>query len=245
MLTRLEGKHVLVTGGGTGIGEGVAKAMTREGCRVVICGRREPQLRSVAESATGPVPVRYRCCDLSRREQVVELRDWLAAEKAEPEIVVNCAGTNIPRRSMAEVDPDEFDRVLAINATGTFNLLHALLPAMRRRRDGLIINIVSVAGRRVFLPAGVPYSASKFAQAAIGSFVNFEVAAEGVRVTNIYPGEVNTPILDQRPVVPSAEQRAQMLQPEDLGDLVVSLARLPGRALVSEVVITPTYMPQG
>jgi NADP-dependent 3-hydroxy acid dehydrogenase YdfG len=133
---------------------------------------------------------------------------------------------------------------LAINATGTFNLLHAVLPAMRQRKDGLIINIVSVAGRRVFLPAGVPYSASKFAQAAIGSFVNFEVAAEGVRVTNIYPGEVNTPILDQRPVVPSAEQRAQMLQPEDLGELVVGLARMPARTLVSEVVITPTYMPQ-
>jgi len=244
MPTKLDKKNVLVTGGGSGIGEGIARALADEGCRVVICGRRAPLLQSVAASIEAQCPVRYRACDISNRQAVRDLCDWLAEEESEPDIVVNCAGTNVPKRSMADVDPDEFDRVLAINATGTFNLLHAVLPAMRRRKDGLIINVVSVAGRRVFLPAGVPYSASKYAQAAIGSFVNFEVAAEGVRVTNIYPGEVNTPILDQRPVVPSAEQRAQMLQPEDFGELVVGLARMPARTLVSEVVITPTYMPQ-
>jgi NAD(P)-dependent dehydrogenase (short-subunit alcohol dehydrogenase family) len=241
---KLEGKNVLITGGGSGIGKGVARALADEGCRVVICGRRGSLLQSVAASIDAKCPVRHRACDISNRQAVRDLCDWLRTEKAEPDIVVNCAGINVPKRSMEDVDPEEFDRVLAINATGTFNLLHAVLPAMRQRKDGLIINIVSVAGRRVFLPAGVPYSASKFAQAAIGSFVNFEVAAEGVRVTNIYPGEVNTPILDQRPVVPSAEQRAQMLQPEDLGELVVGLARMPARTLVSEVVITPTYMPQ-
>lgn len=241
---KLEGRNALVTGGGSGIGEGVARALAAEGCRVVICGRRESLLQSVAASIHAQFPVRYHACDISSRPAIRTLCDWLRTENAEPELLVNCAGTNIRKRSMADVDPEEFDRVLAINATGTFNLMHALLPGMRRRKNGLIINMVSVAGRRVFLPAGAPYSASKFAQAAIGSFVNFEVAAEGVRVTNIYPGEVDTPILEQRPVMPSAEQRAQMLQPEDFGLLVVGLARLPARALVSEVVITPTYMPQ-
>ena len=142
------------------------------------------------------------------------------------------------------MDPAVCDRVMAINATGAFHVMHAALPGMRARGDGLIINIVSVAGRRVFPLAGAPYSASKFAQAALGSFVNAEAAGEGVRVTNIYPGEVNTPILDQRPEPPPPAQRVKMLQPEDFGGLVATIARLPKRALVSDLVITPTYMPQ-
>lgn len=241
---KLQGKKVLVTGGGSGIGLGIARALAAEGCELVLCGRREPILRQAAESIPGPPPARWRACDVADRAAVRALFNTLSGEGFEPDILVVSAGANVARRTMADVDPDDFDRLLGINATGAFNVMHAALPAMRRRRDGLIINIVSVAGRRVFPLAGVPYSASKFAQAAIGSFVNSEVAAEGVRVTNIYPGEVNTPILEKRPVMPPPEQRALMLQPEDFGDLVVSIARLPARALVSDVVITPAYMPQ-
>jgi len=241
---RLQGKQALITGGGSGIGLGIAKALAAEGCAVVLCGRRESVLRKAAESIQSPSPVQWKLCDVSDRQAVNALFAVLTADKCEPDIVVNSAGSNILKRSMADVDPEDFDRLMAINATGTFNVMHAALPAMRKRHDGLVINIVSVAGRRVFPLAGVPYSASKFAQAAIGSFVNAEVAGEGVRVTNIYPGEVNTPILEKRPVMPPAEQRAKMLQPEDFGDLVVTIARLPARALVSDLVITPTYMPQ-
>jgi NAD(P)-dependent dehydrogenase (short-subunit alcohol dehydrogenase family) len=241
---RLHGKKVLVTGGGSGIGLGIARALAAEGCHLAICGRREPALREAAESISGPSAVRWRTCDVADRPAVRALFDWLMTERLEPDILVLSAGANVLRRTMADMDPEDFDRLMAINATGAFNVMHSALPAMRRRRDGLIFNIVSVAGRRIFPLAGVPYSASKFAQAAIGSFVNSEVAAEGVRVTNIYPGEVNTPILEKRPVMPPPEQRAVMLQPEDFGELVVSIARLPPRALVSEVVITPSYMPQ-
>ena len=118
MPTKLEGKSVLVTGGGSGIGEGAAKALAKEGCQVVICGRREPMLRSVASSVDARFPMRYRVCDVSDREAVRGLCDWLASEKADPDIVVNAAGTNVPKRSMADVDPEEFDRVMAINTTG-------------------------------------------------------------------------------------------------------------------------------
>jgi NAD(P)-dependent dehydrogenase (short-subunit alcohol dehydrogenase family) len=241
---KLQGRKVLVTGGGSGIGLGIAKALAAEGCQLVICGRREPILRQASESIPGPSPTMWRVCDVADRPAVRTMFEELAAEGFEPDILVLSAGANIARRTMADIDPDDFDRLMAINATGIFNVMHAALPAMRRRHDGLIINIVSVAGRRVFPLAGVPYSASKFAQAALGAFVNSEAAAEGVRVTNIYPGEVNTPILEKRPVMPPPEQRALMLQPEDFGELVVSIARLPARALVSELVITPAYMPQ-
>lgn len=243
---KLSGKNVLVTGGGTGIGLGIARSLAAEGARVVICGRRETVLAEAAASISGAAetPVRWRRCDVSDRAAVLALFDWLKAEGAEPDVIVHAAGANIVKRSMADMDPADFDRIVSINATGSFNIMHTALPAMRARRDGLIINIVSVAGRRIFPLSGAPYSASKFAQAALGSFVNSEAAGDGVRVTNIYPGEVNTPILEKRPVMPPPEQRARMLQPEDFGELVLAIVRLPARALVSDVVITPTYMPQ-
>ncbi|MCP5520172.1 MAG: SDR family NAD(P)-dependent oxidoreductase [Verrucomicrobiales bacterium] len=241
---KLSGKNVLVTGGGSGIGLGIARCLAVEGASVVICGRREAVLAEAAASIPATPPVRWRACDVSDRPAVVALFEWLTTEGVQPDVIVHCAGANVLKRTLADMDPADFDRIVSINAGGAFNIMHTALPAMRARGDGLIINIVSVAGRRLFPLSGAPYSASKFAQAALGSFVNFEAAAEGVRVTNIYPGEVNTPILEKRPVVPPPEQRAKMLQPEDFGELVVALIRLPGRALVSDVVITPTYMPQ-
>ncbi len=240
----LKGKNVLVTGGGTGIGLGIARSLATEGCRVALSGRRGEVLEAAANSIQAPIPVRWRPCDVSDRADVHALFEWLANRDMSPDILVISAGSNVVNRSMTNIDPEEFDKLMAINATGAFNAMHAALPKMREQKDGLIINVVSVAGRRVFPLAGVPYSASKFAQSALGSFVNSETAEEGVRVTNIYPGEVNTPILEKRPVMPPAEQRARMLQPDDFGALVVAIAKLPARALVSDLVITPAYMPQ-
>jgi NADP-dependent 3-hydroxy acid dehydrogenase YdfG len=119
----------------------------------------------------------------------------------------------------------------------------AVLPSMRSRKRGLIINVVSLAGLRPLGLAGLPYCASKYAQSAIGHVANAEVLPEGVSVTNIYPGETETPILEKRPVPPSPEQRARMLQPEDIAAMVVTVAKLPARATVPEIVITPRHMP--
>jgi len=99
-----------------------------------------------------------------------------------------------------------------------------------------------VAGMRSYQVSGVPYTASKFASAAIGRFVNQEDAANGIRVTNIYPGETDTPLVDKRPAPPPREVRDQMLMPEDIAACVVTIAKLPPRAVVSELVITPPYM---
>jgi NADP-dependent 3-hydroxy acid dehydrogenase YdfG len=141
---------------------------------------------------------------------------------------------------MADLDPADWDRVMNINATGAYNCIYAALPAMRQRKDGLIINITSTSGIRAGLLGGVAYSASKFAMSALGTCVALEVKDEGVRVTNIYPGEVETPILDRRPVPVSAEHRARILQPSDVGDMVAAVALLPPRAHVSDLIIKPT-----
>jgi NADP-dependent 3-hydroxy acid dehydrogenase YdfG len=141
---------------------------------------------------------------------------------------------------MSNMTPPDWDRVLTINATGVYNAMYAVLPQMRERRDGLIVNISSISGKRAAAIGGVAYNASKFAVAALSTSIANEEASNNIRVTTIFPGEVDTPILEHRPQPVSAERRAKMLLPEDVADLVVALARLPARAHVPEVIIKPT-----
>jgi NAD(P)-dependent dehydrogenase (short-subunit alcohol dehydrogenase family) len=236
----LHGKTALVTGGGTGIGWGIAAALAGEGCRVAITGRRADVLAQAAASWVGQPAMLVHECDVSDRQDVNRLFAW-AAEKLGPiDILVNSAGINIKNRMMGNMPPEEWDRVLKVNATGVYNCMYAVLPQMRERQDGLIVNISSISGRRAAALGGVAYNASKFAMAALGISVANEEIANNIRVTNIYPGEVDTPILENRPVAVSAERRAKMLLPEDLGAMVVALAKLPPRAHVPELIIKPT-----
>jgi NADP-dependent 3-hydroxy acid dehydrogenase YdfG len=112
---------------------------------------------------------------------------------------------------------------------------------MRARKSGLVINISSLAGKRALPLAGPAYAASKFAATALGTAVGLEEKPNGIRVTNVYPGEANTPILDQRPAPVPDEKKARMIQPEDIGACVVTIAKLPERVQVPEIVITPLY----
>lgn len=240
----LKGKTAVVTGGGTGIGLAIAQALAGGGCRVAIAGRREPALREAAQ-ANGALGFALHTVDVADRASVAELFRWADAELGQVDILVNSAGINIVGRSMEQMLPDEWDRVLAINATGSYNCIHAVLPQMVTRGDGLIVNISSIAGKRASELGGVAYSAAKFAQTALGLCVALEVGSRGVRVTNIYPGEVDTPILDQRPQPVSEEHRRRILQPGDVAQAVLMAAMLPPRAHVAELVIKPTGQQYG
>jgi NAD(P)-dependent dehydrogenase (short-subunit alcohol dehydrogenase family) len=231
----------LVTGGGSGIGLGIALALAREGCRVAIAGRSVDRLRAAAEQYGGEPGIEYRACDVARREEVTALVDWFEGQWGTPGILVNSAGINVARRTVADLDPADWDRMMAVNASGAFYSIQAVLPGMRRRRSGLIVNICSVSGKRALKLGGVGYCASKFAMSALGAGVNLEERENGIRVTTIYPGEVNTPILAQRPTPVPPERKAEMLQPDDFGAIVLTLARLPERVMVPELVITPRY----
>jgi len=241
----LKGKVALVVGGGGGIGLGIAKALASEGCTVAVADYNKEALQDAVKAGSTVSHLRTHACDVTKRKQVAEVFEWLSQEVGSVDILVNSAGINVGNRMMANIDPADFDRVLQINTTGTFNCIHAAVPIMREKRSGLIVNIVSLAGLRVMLLAGLPYCVSKFATAALGTFVNLEEAANGIKVTNIYPGETNTPIIDKRPTPPPPEKRAQMLQPEDIGACVVMIAKLPARAVVPELVITPPHMMVG
>lgn len=236
----LTNKTALITGGGSGIGLGCAVALAKEGCRVVIAGRREDVLKQAAATWTGKPEILYRACDVGERADVDKLFAWANEKLGRIDIVVNAAGVNLKNRLMSNMDPPDWDRVLTINASGVYNAMYAVLPQMRERKDGVIINISSISGKRAAALGGVAYNASKFAVAALSTSVANEEAPNNIRITTIFPGEVDTPILEHRPQPVSAERRAKMLLPEDVADLVVAVAKLPARAHVPELIIKPT-----
>lgn len=235
----LAGKTAVITGGGTGIGLGAAKALAAAGCRVAIAGRREQAIRQAAESWNRQPPILHHRVNVAHRGSVTRLFDWASQQLGSIDILVNSAGTNIKDRKMAEMRPEQWDQIMAVNATGAYNCMYAVLPQMRERGAGLIINISSIAGIRATALGGIAYAASKFAMSALGIAAGNEDAPHGVRITNVYPGEVNTPILENRPHPVSDEHKAAILQPEDVGQLVAAIACLPARAHVPEVVIKP------
>lgn len=238
MSISLQGKTAVVTGGATGIGRAIAHRLARAGARVTIGGRRTRELQEASAGFTSK-EICWRQCDVTDRANVREFIQWAEAELGSLDILVNSAGTNIKNRSIAEMRPEQWDQLLAVNATGAYNCMAAVLPGMRERRSGLIINISSISGLRASRLGGVAYCASKFAMAGLGTAVSLEEAKNGIRVTNIFPGEVDTPILDERPTPVTAEHRAKILQPDDVAAAVLMIAELPPRAHVPELVIKP------
>ncbi len=239
-MSALAGKNVVVTGGGTGIGSGIARGLAEAGCRVTIGGRRSEPLEQLAGSVASDHPLRTHVIDVADRDSIETFFADVRDNVGEVDILVNSAGINIQKRTMAEMVPEDWDKVLSINASGAYHCMCQVLPAMRRRQDGLVVNISSIAGKRAITLGGIAYCASKFAMTALGTAVSNELRDEGVRITNVYPGEVNTPILDNRPKPVSQEHKDAILQVEDVASIVVAICHLPPRANVPEVVIKPT-----
>lgn len=239
----LNGKTVLITGGGSGIGAACAVALAKEGCKVGITGRRDERLKEAASRFAGTPAIKTFVSDVASRDDVAKLFDLANSELGQVDILINSAGVNTKKRTFADLAPEDWDKLMQINATGAYNTMHAVIPQMRERRDGLIINIASIAGLRATLLGGVAYNASKFAMRALGMSVNNEFFEEGIRVTTIHPGEVDTPILENRPSPVSDEHRARILKSEDVAAAVLMVAKLPPRANVTELTIKPTTQP--
>jgi len=239
-MARLDGKTVLITGGGSGIGLATARALLHEGAAVAIAGRDEAKLQSAADRLGAAARLRAHPCDVTDKAQVRRLVEAVTQEFGRIDILVNNAGANVKNRAVQDLDPATWDHLVRVNLDGVFYCTHAVLPQMRDRKDGIIVNISSVAGKRANPLGGAAYSAAKFGVAALGLAVGVEEKDNNIRVTNIYPGEVDTPILENRPVPVTAEHRARILQSEDVAAAVVFVCTLPPRANVPELIIKPT-----
>jgi NADP-dependent 3-hydroxy acid dehydrogenase YdfG len=229
----LKDKVAWITGGGSGIGLAAAQALKDAGATVVISGRSEKTLHHPGLEAI--------TLDVSDRKAVAKTATSILKKHGRIDILVNSAGINLPQRNFRNVSAEGWDEIVGINLSGTFYPCHAVLPAMRKEKQGLIINIASWFGRYPNELGGPGYNASKRAVIALTETINIEEAANGIRATSILPGEVATPILEKRPVPPPQSERARMLQAEDLGKTVLFIATLPPRACVNEIVVSPTW----
>jgi NAD(P)-dependent dehydrogenase (short-subunit alcohol dehydrogenase family) len=233
----LKGKVAWITGGGSGIGLAGAIEFAKAGATVVISGRTEATLKDALKHVKAEMVV----CDVAHKDQVAKAAAQIHKRHGRVDILVNSAGINLPKRSFRDVSNEGWDQIVAVNLSGMFYCVQAVLPGMRARKDGLIINISSWFGRYANALGGPGYGATKRAVVALTEQLNIEECANGIRATSVLPGEAATPILEKRPVPPAPEVRAKMLQPEDLGRTLAFIASLPPRACINELIISPTW----
>ncbi len=239
----IDGKIAWVTGAGTGIGRAGAIALAKEGVTVYLSGRRVPELEAVAEriiDAGGKAHVAP--LDIMDADGCYATVEHIVKEHGRLDIVVNSAGLNRPIRRWRDIDQESFHIVVDVDLKGAFNVCHAALKPMRRQRDGLIINVSSMASQgRTGGVSGFPYAAAKHGMNVMNESINDEHAHMGIRACALCPGEVATEILDKRPVPPSQEERARMVQEEDVGETVLFIARMPPHVCLNEIHITPIW----
>jgi NADP-dependent 3-hydroxy acid dehydrogenase YdfG len=237
------GKRVAwVTGGGSGIGEAGAEALAADGWRIVVSGRRADALDTVVANikakggAAEAIPL-----DVGNACDVAAAAGKIVSAHGRIDLLVNSAGINVPKRSWADFELDGWTRLVEINLNGVLYCMRAVLPAMRAQKDGCIINVSSWAGRYLSKMPGPAYTTTKHAVLALTHSFNMDECVNGLRACCLMPAEVATPILKLRPVVPSAEEQARMLQPDDLGRTIAFVAAMPPHVCVNEIVISPTW----
>ena len=234
-----------ITGGGSGIGLASAIELARAGCRVVVSGRDAAKLEAAIESAAAkgapPDSISAAPLDVADKAGVARVAAAIQARHGRVDILVNSAGINFPKRFWRETDGDTFDKVVAVNLNGATYCTLAVLAGMRARAHGTVINVASFAGWHLSHLTGPAYTASKAGMMALTHSFNIEEGMHGLRATALCPGEVATPILKMRPVPPSAEDQARMLQEDDLGRTIRFVAEMPPHVCINELVITPVH----
>jgi NADP-dependent 3-hydroxy acid dehydrogenase YdfG len=241
-MASLTGKVAWVTGAGSGIGQAAAIALAKDGATVVLTGRRKEVLQQTATAirkAGGKAEVKPG--DLMKAASVTKIAKDIEKKYGRCDILVNNAGLNILDRTWAKLTPAGAEQVIDGNLSSAFYCSSAVLPMMRKRKDGVLIHTSSMAGRNPSPLSGAAYSAAKHGVVAMSHTINMEECINGIRSCVVCPGEVATPILDKRPIPVSKQERARMAQSEDVGDLIRYVACLPPHVTINEVWITPTW----
>ena len=230
----------VVTGAGSGVGRAIALRFAGHGWNVALVGRRTEVLAETialagVEGATRMAAFR---CDVSNWEDVAAMGTAVLARFAEVDVLVNAAGTNVPRRGFDVLSIDDWHEVIATNLHGAYYCVRAFLPGMRERQTGTIVNINSDVGRMARDLAGAAYVCSKFGLTGLTQQINAEERTHGIRACSIFPRDINTPLLDKRPQPPSPEARARMIQPEDIAECVWLASTLPSRVVLDEISLS-------
>jgi NADP-dependent 3-hydroxy acid dehydrogenase YdfG len=243
MSNALQGQVAWITGAGSGIGLAAARALASAGATVVLSGRRPDPLEAAAAQirAVGGV-AEVAVLDVTDAHAVAATAaHMLQRHGGRLDVLVNCAGTNTPERFWRDQSAQGWRQVVATNMDSIFYTTRAVLPAMRTRRSGLVINVSSWAGVHHPKLTGPAYNGSKHAVVAMTETINMEEGVHGIRACSLCPAEVATPILDTRPTPPTADERAHMLQPDDVGRTILFVAELPVGVCINQLVISPTW----
>lgn len=233
---------VWITGAGSGIGEAAATVLAAAGATVVLTGRRREPLEAVASqisAAGGSATVEPG--DITDAVKVEKIARGIASKFGRLDVLVNNAGINIRDRSTASLSSSGVDLLLSTNLVAAFYCVTSVLPIFRAQGGGLMIHTASWLGRHSHKLAGAGYSAAKTAVVAMSHAINMEEFAHNIRSCALCPGEVATPVLDNRPVPVPQNERERMLQPHDLAEMILMICRLPTRVCLNELVISPTW----
>jgi NAD(P)-dependent dehydrogenase (short-subunit alcohol dehydrogenase family) len=236
----LNGKAAIVTGSTKGIGRAIAEALVREGMNVCISARSAEEVEeAVGELGdAGEGSVTGAVCDVRDYDEVKALVEHTVAEFGGVDVLVNNAGVGIFGR-VDETAPEDFRAVLETNLFGVFYCCHEAIPLMKKRGGGYIINISSLAGTNAH-PQMTAYNASKFGLNGFSEALMQEVRHDGIKVSYIMPGSVNTHFGNDEP----DESKSWQLQPEDIARVVVDLLHTDERSLPSRVEIRPSRPPK-
>lgn len=230
-------KTAVITGAGSGVGRALALKLASQEWRVAIVGRRAEALAETAGAQASRITLHV--CDVGNPAAVAEMGRRVLAEFGEVEVLVNAAGTNAPKRALEVLSLEDYHAMIATNLNGAYYCVQAFLPQMRARRSGTIINIVSDAGKQASPKAGPAYVMSKFGLAGLNQSINAEERAHGIRACAIFPGDIDTPLLNQRPHPPDAAARARMMRAEDVADCALFCLNLPPHVIVEEMLVRP------
>jgi NADP-dependent 3-hydroxy acid dehydrogenase YdfG len=228
----------LVAGASGGIGAAIAAAAASAGMRVAVFGRSAARLAELAICREKPGDCLVTEGDATSVADVdsavaATLRRW-----GRLDVLVNAVGGNTPERTITEISDDEWQALVDNNVKAAFILTRAVIPAMRRQHSGTIVHVSSMAARRPGR-ANVAYQAAKAAVASLAQATLAQERQHGIRVTAVFPGLTDTPLLRHRIRPPSAESLAMALQPEDVAQACLLAISLPARACVSELTIVP------
>ena len=233
-------KVAVVTGASSGLGQAVAVKLAQHGWNVVAVARRADALAQTIEIAK-PADERITpvVCDVSDPGAVEKMAAEVLGKFGTVHALVNSAGVNTPDRSYANLSLKTFEHVMDINLRGAFLCIEAFLPAMRKQQGGTIVNISSDSAIQPSMKAGAAYVASKMGLRGLTLSLNAEERVNGIRACAIYPGDIDTPLLEKRPTPPTADARKKMLTPDDVAECVLLAISLPDRAVIEELLIRP------
>jgi NADP-dependent 3-hydroxy acid dehydrogenase YdfG len=238
----MKDKISIVTGAGSGIGEATGTKLAALGTTVALVGRTASKLEKIHDAivAAGSA-AEVHPCDVGDPDAVASMVDKVVAKHGRVDILVNNAGFSSHSRTVLTITPEEARAMVDTNLLGPFYLCKAVIPSMLEAGQGTIVNVSSISGLMASRLGGPVYGAVKAGLRNFSINLNLEFKNMGIRSVCILPGEVDTPTLDYRPVMPSDEARETMMAPDDVADAIVSVVTLPQRALVEELIIKPTH----